>query len=110
MVHAYPERWVGDGDEAAARAIRDQAQRKVSAQLDLLEAHMQSHGQAHLLGERFSAVDPFAFMLCVWTRRFDPALGPAAHARPVLGAYLQRMLQRPCVQRVLADERHAAPG
>jgi glutathione S-transferase len=107
MIYVYPERWVDEGDLAAARTVQAQAQRNVSAQLDVLEAHMQGSGP-HLLGA-FGALDPFAFMLCRWTRRFDPALGAPARARPALAAYLERMLQRPSVQRVLSDEQLAPP-
>ena len=34
---------------------------------------------------------------------------PPARARPQLGAYLQRLLARPALQRVLADEGLVAP-
>ena len=108
MVYVYPERWVHEDDQAAARAVQQQAQRKVSGQLDLLEAHLQSHRGPYLLGPVISAVDPFAFMLCRWTRRFDPVFGAPARARRTLASYLERMLQRESVQRVLADE-HLAP-
>lgn len=108
MVWVYPERWVSEGDAAAARVVRDHAQRKISAQLDVLEAHLKKSGP-YLLGPKFSALDPFALMLCRWTRNFDPALGPPARARPALGEYLQRVLQRPSVQRVFEDEQLSKP-
>jgi glutathione S-transferase len=50
------------------------------------------HQHTWLLGPQFSAVDPFAIMLCRWTRHFDPAISAPAS-----------------VQRVLADEKLSAP-
>jgi glutathione S-transferase len=67
------------------------------------------HQHTWLLGPQFRAVDPFAFMLCRWTRHFDPAISAPASARPALGEYLKRMLARASVQRVLADEKLSAP-
>ena len=62
-------------------------------------------GRAFLLGDRFSAVDPYALMLGRWTRSFArPARG-----LPHLGPYLQRMLARPAVQRAFASEKLSAP-
>jgi glutathione S-transferase len=75
-------------------------------QLDQLLA---SHGGPWILGERFSAIDPFAFMLCRWTRGFKGAASVPARAFPHLGPYLQRMLERPAVQRVLVTEKLSQP-
>jgi len=73
----------------------------VVAMLALLDAQLASHGGPWLLGAHYSAADPFAFMLCRWTRGFDhkPARDHA-HIAP----YLQRMLQRPAVQHVFEAE------
>ncbi|RYY81405.1 MAG: glutathione S-transferase, partial [Comamonadaceae bacterium] len=43
----------------------------------------------------------YLFTLCRWTRNFD---SDRARDRARLGPYLQRMLQRPAVQRVIAHE------
>jgi len=45
------------------------------------------------------------FMLCRWTRGF----ARPARTLPDLGPYLQRMLERPAVQRMLAAENIARP-
>ena len=58
-----------------------------------------------LLGTTFSAVDPYALMLSRWTRGF----ARPARSLPHLGAYLTRMLDRPAVQRVIAQEGLVAP-
>jgi glutathione S-transferase len=73
--------------------------------LDQLDAQLASHGSEWLLGERFSAADPLAFMLCRWTRGF----ARPARSLPHLGPYLQRMLARPAVQRMLATEKLPQP-
>jgi glutathione S-transferase len=73
--------------------------------LEQLDAQLASHGQDWLLGATFSAVDPFALMLCRWTRGF----ARPARSFPHLGPYLQRVLARPAVQRTFATEELQPP-
>ena len=103
IIYFYPERWA-DNAEAAAQ-VRSHAQTKVGALLDQIEAELARHGGPYLLGETFSAVDLYALMLCRWTRGFTRP----ARSLPHLGAYLQRLLARPAVQRVFEKEGLAAP-
>ena len=108
----YPERLVDAGNAGAAAQLRAHAQARIGEMLDQLDAQLARHSQAWLLGANYSAADAYAFMLCRWTRGFDGAAGQLtapARSRPQLGAYLQRMLARPAVQRVMADEGLAAP-
>ena len=63
------------------------------------------HGGPWLLGDAYTALDAYAMMLWRWTRNF----GQPARTRPYLGPYLQRVLARPAVQRVMATEQIAAP-
>jgi glutathione S-transferase len=107
MTYVYPDRWVTAGADSGLVKMR--AQQRIGEQLDLLENHLQSHAGPQLLGQSFSVADPLAFMLCRWTRNFDPSIAAPARARTALHGYLQRMLSRPSVQRVLADEKLAAP-
>jgi glutathione S-transferase len=58
------------------------------------------------MGATYTALDAYVFTLCRWTRDFASA--PAREKRH-LGPYLQRMLERPAVQRVLALEGLSAP-
>ncbi len=101
MHYFYPERLVDDGDAVAAQQVKAHAQAKVVAMLALLDAQLASHGGPWLLGEHYSAVDPYAFMLCRWTRGFDhkPARDHA-HIAP----FLRRVVARPAVQRVFEAE------
>lgn len=101
----YPERWVDDGDAAGAPRVRAHAEARIDAMLDQLEAHLAAHDAPWMLGEAYSLVDPYAFALCRWTRTF----ARPARARPKLGAYLARVLERPATRRVMADEGVSPP-
>ncbi|WP_375141193.1 hypothetical protein [Burkholderia cepacia] len=50
-------------------------------------------------------LDPYALMLCRWTRGFAEPV----RQRPVLGGYLRRELARRAVQRALQTEGLAQP-
>jgi glutathione S-transferase len=105
MLYFYPERWVDAGDAAAAAQVKAHAEEKVGAMLEQLDAQLASHGQDWLLGEHYSAVDPYALVLCRWTRGF----ARPARSLPNLGPYLQRMLARSAVERAFATEELKAP-
>jgi len=105
----YPERWVDDGNEAGAAQVRNHAQARVGELLGHLDAQLAAHGQPWLLGSTYSALDPYAFVLCRWTRGFKGTAAKPARESAQLGPYLERMLARPAVQRVLADEGLAQP-
>lgn len=104
IVYFYPERWANAGNGDAVAQVRAHAESRVRVLLDLLERELARQGP-WLLGDRYSAVDAYALMLCRWTRNFEQP----ARARPHLGPYLQRVLERPAVQRVFATEQIAAP-
>jgi len=103
LVYFYPERWADDA--AAVGQVRTHVEARVDGLLDQLEAELARHGGAWLLGDRYAAVDPYALMLCRWTR----GLARPARSRPALGRYLGRLLDRPAVQRAFAQEGLAAP-
>jgi glutathione S-transferase len=105
IIYFYPERWVDEGNAAAAAQIKAHAEAKVGGLLDQMEAQLGAHGGDWFLGAQFSALDPFALLMCRWTRGF----ARPARSLPRLGAYLERMLARPAVQRVIASEKLAAP-
>ena len=101
----YPERMVDDGDAAAAAQVKARAEAQVGRMLDVLDAQLAAHGADWLLGPAYSAADPFALMLCRWTR----GMARPARSLPHVGPYLQRMLARPAVQRAFATEKLGAP-
>jgi glutathione S-transferase len=103
----YPERMVDEGNTVGAAQVKAHAQRKIGEMLEQIDAQLARHGGPWLLGDAYRAVDPYVFMLCRWTRGFD--------ARPArdyvhIGPYLQRVLQRPAVQRVFAAEALPQPS
>jgi glutathione S-transferase len=103
MIYFYPERWA---DEAAAIAqVKAHAEAAVGPMLDQLDAQLAAHGRPWLLGEHFGALDPYALMLCRWTRGF----ARPARERPHLKPWLERMLARPAVQRTFEQEGLKAP-
>lgn len=106
IVYFYPERWVDAGHTDAAAEVKRHAQARVGSLLDQADAELARHGGPWLLGDTYSALDPYLFTLCRWTRGFssDPA-----RQRDHLGPYLQRMMERAAVQRVLAAEGLQAP-
>lgn len=106
IVYFYPERWVKEGDAEGMAEVKRCAQVKVDALVDQLEAHLATHGGPWFLGATYSALDAYVFTLCRWTRNFQ---GRKARDLPRLGPYLQRMAQRPAVQRVFAAEGLSAP-
>lgn len=103
IVYFYPERWADSADAIAQ--VKAHAEAAVGGMLDQLDAELARPGRAWLLGDRFTAADPYALMLCRWTRGFSRP----ARSLPHLGPYLQRVLARPAVQRVFETEAIAAP-
>lgn len=106
IIYFYPDRWADEGHEAGAAEVKRHAQAKVGTLIDQLESLM-ADGRTWVLGEDYTALDAYTFTLCRWTRHFPP--GQRARDRALLAAYLERMLARPAVQRVLENEGLAPP-
>jgi len=98
MTFHYPER-AADSAEAVAQ-VKARAEARVGGMLDQLDAELARHARPWLLGDRFTALDPYALMLGRWTRSFDRP----ARSLPHLGPHLRRVLARPAVQRVFQRE------
>ncbi len=103
MVYFYPERWADD--EAAVAQVKAHAEARVGALLDILDVELARHGGPWFAGEAFSVLDPYAFVLCRWTRGFTRPARTLLHVKP----WLDRVLARPATQRALATERLEAP-
>ena len=102
----YPDRLVAAGNTDGATQVKAAAEAKVAGCLAQIDTQLAGHGGRWLLGEKLSAVDALAFMLCRWTRGF--ASKPArdyAH----IGPYLQRLLARPAVMAAFAEEKVPPP-
>ena len=99
----YPERWADDA--AGAALVRTLAETKAGAMLDQIDAELARHGGPWFLGDRFSVVDSYAFVLCRWTRGFTRPARELPHVKP----WLDRMLARPAVERAFRTEGLAPP-
>jgi len=98
IIYFYPERMADD--EAAIAQVKAHAESRVGSMLDLLDRSLAESGGPYLLGDRYSAVDPYLLMLCRWTRMMH---NPARN-RPHLGRFLNMMITRPAVMRAFAQE------
>lgn len=106
ITYFYPDRCVDAGNSGGAEQVMVHARTKIGDMLAQIDAQLASHGGPWLLGERYSALDPYAFMLCRWTRGFSTR--PArdyAH----IGPYLARVLARPAVAKAVEVEQLPQP-
>ncbi len=107
ITYFYPDRWVDEGNAAGAAQVKAHAQARLDGCLRQIDELLASHTGPWLLGSRYSAADPLAFMLCRWTRGF--AGSKPARDYPHIGPYLQRMLQRPAVKQAIEVEKLPPP-
>ncbi len=101
----YSDRMVAPGNAAGALEVKAQAEAKLGAMFDQIDAHLAAPGGPWMMGKRFSALDPYTFMLCRWSRGF----GRPARTLPHIAPFLERMLARPAVQKVFEVEKLSAP-
>jgi glutathione S-transferase len=99
-LYFYSERYVPAGNAEGAAQVKAVAEAKMEGLVDQIDAHLAAHGGPWMMGQRFSALDPYTFMLCRWTR----AARRPARTLPHIAPFLARMLERPATQRVLARE------
>ncbi len=104
-IYFYTDRYVAPGNASGAAEVKAATERRIEGLIDQIDTQLASHGGPWLMGERFSALDPYAFMLCRWTRS---AQRPA-RTLPHVGPFLQRVLARPATQRVIAAEQLSQP-
>ncbi|QJW85478.1 glutathione S-transferase family protein [Ramlibacter terrae] len=106
IVYFYPERLVNAGNTEGAAQVKAAAHARLVGLMQQLDDLVAANGGPWVMGQAYSALDPYVFTLCRWTRNF--ATGKAREM-PNLGPYLRRMLERPAVQRVLAAEQLSEP-
>jgi glutathione S-transferase len=106
-LYFYSDRYVDTGNAAGALQVKAHAQARLDDCLRQIDAQLAGHGGPWFLGEAISALDPYAFMLCRWTRAFVGS--HPARQYPHIGPYLQRMLARPAVQQAIAAEQLPQP-
>lgn len=117
FMYFYPERYLLPGNTTGAQELKQQAEARVApmlAQLDAELARVQAQQPASgdasstpwFMGTHYTLLDAYVLVMCRWSRYFTTK---PARDFPHIGPYLQRMLTRPAVQRVLAKEGLAAP-
>ena len=106
----YGDRLLDDGNAEGVAQIKAHAQARVGECLAQIDAHLADHVAAGrgpwMMGERHSVLDPYAWMLCRWTRGFSSR---PAREYPHIAVFLQRMLERPAMQRVIEAEKLSLP-
>lgn len=100
--YLHPSKWALS--EAAQGELRTGAEAAVARHFDILDAHLAGQGGPWLSGADYSIADAYAVVLCRWSRRMERPGASWAH----VGPYARRVLERPAVQRALAQE-HLAP-
>ena len=104
-IYFYNDRYVAPGNASGAAEVKVAIEKRIEGLIDQIDAQLALHGGPWLMGERFTALDPYALMLCRWTRN---ARRPA-RTLPHIGPYLQRMLARPATQKAIATEGLSQP-
>jgi glutathione S-transferase len=104
-IYFYNDRYVAPGNASGAAEVKTATEKRIEGLIDQIDAQLASHRGPWLMGERFSALDPYALMLCRWTRN---AKRPA-RTLPHIGPFLQRVMARPAVQKVFATEGLSQP-
>lgn len=101
--YLHPSRWVAD--EAAQANLRDGAETRVAELFDIIDIEVAKNARPWLLGEDYSLLDAYAFVLCRWSRRMArPGL-----SWPHFGPYANRVAERPAVLRALKAEHLSEP-
>ncbi len=114
IMYFYTDRYTISTDPIVIAQIKAKTQERIGAMLKQLDDHLAKNCSPWMMGERFSVLDIYAFMLGRWTRVFEgppPATQPARDgiAWPALSSFMHRMLERPAVQRVIDTEGLKAP-
>ncbi|MBL8326094.1 MAG: glutathione S-transferase family protein [Rubrivivax sp.] len=106
-LYFYSDRYVDAGNRAGADQVKAHAQARLGDCLRQIDELLAGHQGPWFLGAGYSALDPYAFMLCRWTRGFAGSAPAREHAH--VGPWLQRMLARPAVQQAIAVEKLPQP-
>ncbi len=96
----YPERYTtGSGAAAEVEAV---AESQLRLHTEWIDGELA--GRRWLVGDERTAADIYLFMLTHWGRTLEPPAWDSPH----LGAHYRRMLERPGVQRMMAEQGLAA--
>ena len=114
IMYFYTDRYTTSTDAAVIAQIKAKTQERIGGMLKVLDDHLAASGGPWMMGEKFTVLDIYAFMLGRWTRAFEGAPTATQPARdsvawPAVSPFMHRMLARPAVQRVVAKEGLKAP-
>ena len=98
-----PERFTDD--DAAKAALKAGGRRNVLLAFEEIEAILQDSASGWLVGDRFTAVDPYALVFWRWAERLE--IDTADY--PAFTRHARRLFDRPAVQRAIARESGKAP-
>lgn len=102
IFYFYPEK-IAQGDAARAE-IKSSEEARVSGMFDTIEQEL-ADGRPYLLGNTYTILDPYLLMLGRWTR----GMKRPARTLPKVGAYMNRLLERPAIRRTFEQEGLKAP-
>ncbi len=105
-IYFYTDRYVAAGNAAGAAEVKAATEKRIEGLIDQIDAQLAAHGGPWLLGQRYTALDPYVLMLCRWTRGMARPARTLAH----IGPFLERMLARPAVQKVFEVEKLSPPA
>ena len=105
-IYFYTDRYVAAGNAAGAAEVKAATEKRIEGLIDQIDAQLAAHGGPWLLGQRYTALDPYVLMLCRWTR----GMARPARTLPHIGPFLERMLARPAVQTVFEVEKLSPPA
>ncbi len=98
MIWQYPDRLTG-ADAAAIEVVKNGAEKRAGAYLDVIEQHLRANGPL-FLGETLSAADFYLVMLARWAR---PMAKPP-RSRPNIAKLLDIVSALPAVRRAYERE------
>ncbi len=85
-------------DRSVQQAARQFMLGRANETLSYLDRHL--GGKDYILGQNFSAIDAYAFVVVGWTKYLDIPLAPYKN----IEAYVARVAARPAVAKVLKEE------
>ena len=70
MAYFNPDRWFAEGNKEGAPQVRMRAREKIHELLAQLDTEFRRHGGEWFMGDTFTALDPYVFIMCRWTPSF----------------------------------------
>ena len=105
-IYFYTDRYVAAGNAAGAAEVKAATEKRIEGLIDQIDAQLAAHGGPWMMGQRYTALDPYVLMLCRWTR----GMARPARTLPHIGPFLERMLARPAVQKLFEVEKLSPPA